>query len=228
MRITESYGIGAAAGARGHVVVIDVLRAFTTAAHALAAGAAEILLVATPEEALALRAADRSLFLAGEVGGRPIPGFDVGNSPDAVSRTDLAGRRVVLRSSSGVQGALGARGAAAVWLGSLVTAWATARAIASQRPEEVTLLAMGAPCGPDGLEDIACSVHLARLLRGEPPDPPATVRAVRESPAGRDALDPAKWWISPEDLDCATSIDRFDFAIRAERRDGRLVARAVR
>jgi hypothetical protein len=91
---------------------------------------------------------------------------------------------------------------------------------------------MGAPDGPDGLEDVACSAHLARLLRGAPVDPDATVRAVRESPAGANALDPSIDWISPDDLRCAVSIDRFDFAIRAERRadrgDHRLVARVVR
>ena len=42
----------------GMAVVVDVLRAFTTAAFAIAGGAKEILLAATVEEALGLR--DRS------------------------------------------------------------------------------------------------------------------------------------------------------------------------
>ena len=42
-------------GVGGVVVVIDVLRAFTTAAFAFAAGAREIVLVSTVDEALALR-----------------------------------------------------------------------------------------------------------------------------------------------------------------------------
>lgn len=230
MRITESYGIRAAADARGHVVVIDVLRAFTTAAYALAAGASEILLVGAPEKALRLRAGDPSLFLAGEVGGRPIPGFDIGNSPAALERMigaqALRGRRVALRSSSGVQGALAARAAEATWLGSLVTATATACSIAATSSGDVTLLAMGSPEGPDGPEDVACSSLLAGLLRGFPPDPEAVIRAVRESPAAAQALDPAIDWISPDDLRCATSIDRFDFAIRAAwSREGLLHAR---
>ena len=45
-----------AAATRGHSVeVIDVLRAFTTAAFAFAAGVREIVLVGAVEEALALR-----------------------------------------------------------------------------------------------------------------------------------------------------------------------------
>jgi 2-phosphosulfolactate phosphatase len=41
--------------ARGVVVVVDVLRAFTTAAYAFAGGAEEIFLVSTVEEAFSLR-----------------------------------------------------------------------------------------------------------------------------------------------------------------------------
>jgi 2-phosphosulfolactate phosphatase len=63
IRIVE--GLPGAASAAGHVVIIDVLRAFTTAAYTFAAGAETIELVATPEEALALPD-----WRMGEVGGR--------------------------------------------------------------------------------------------------------------------------------------------------------------
>jgi len=62
-------GIDGASAATGVVVVIDVLRAFTTAAYAFGAGIAEIELVATREEAFAAPG-----FRMGEVGGRLIPG----------------------------------------------------------------------------------------------------------------------------------------------------------
>jgi 2-phosphosulfolactate phosphatase len=228
MQVVESRGIAGAAAAAGHVVVIDVLRAFTTAAHALHAGAREVRLVGTPEEAFALREAVPDAVLVGEVGGRPIRGFDFGNSPDAVGRADLRGKTVLLRSSSGVQGALTASGAEAMCLGSLVTASATVAWLRKEAPSVVTLVAMGAPQGPDGEEDDACSAYLAALLRGGFPDPAATRTAVVRSPAGRMALDPAVEWISAADLACATAIDRFDFAVVAERREGALVARARR
>jgi 2-phosphosulfolactate phosphatase len=51
IRIVE--GLAGAREATGVVVVIDVMRAFTTAAYAFAAGIREIELVATVEEALA-------------------------------------------------------------------------------------------------------------------------------------------------------------------------------
>lgn len=47
---TQIYRLDACHKAQGLCVVIDVLRAFTTAAFAFAAGALEILMVATVEE----------------------------------------------------------------------------------------------------------------------------------------------------------------------------------
>lgn len=52
--------------AKGLCVVIDVLRAFTTAAYAFAAGAKEIVLVSTAEEAFRMHEEDNSLILMGE------------------------------------------------------------------------------------------------------------------------------------------------------------------
>lgn len=223
-RVVRTSGVASAAGARGAVVVIDVLRAFTTAAYAIAAGASEIVLVASVEQASALR--ERRFpgaLLVGEVGGRPIAGFDHGNSPEAVSALDLAGRRVILRSSSGTQGVVRATAASSLWLGSLVTASATARALARQ--ELVTLVACGAPEGPDGDEDEACAELLEARLLGRPCDQRVFVRRVERSRAGRLASDPGVDWITPGDLACATAVDRFDFALRVVREEGFDVAR---
>src|SRR5207237_5230955 len=76
--------------ATGTVVAIDVIRAFTTAAFALAAGARDIMPVGTVEQALELRARFPGALLMGEVGGYPIEGFDFGNSPSALLGRDLA------------------------------------------------------------------------------------------------------------------------------------------
>ncbi len=60
-------------------VVIDTLRAASTIVTALSCGVAEIIPVASDEEALRLR--DRGMVIAGEAGGVKIPGYDLGNSP---------------------------------------------------------------------------------------------------------------------------------------------------
>jgi 2-phosphosulfolactate phosphatase len=227
MPITRLRGVEAAASARGAVVVIDVLRAFTTAAYALASGAGEIVLVSTPEQAFVLRERWPRALLVGEVGGRAIPGFDHGNSPAAMQELDLRGRTVVLRSSSGTQGVTRAHAAERLFLGSLVVAAATARALA-RMPGETTLLAMGSVQGPDGPEDDACADYLAALIEQRIIDRRAVARTVEESPAGRQALDPAIDWISPGDLACAVAIDRFDFTMPVHREGELLVARADR
>lgn len=228
MRILRARGVAGARDARGTVVVIDVLRAFTTAAYALAAGARAIELVATPEEGLARQRADPTLVLVGEVGGRPIPGFEHGNSPERMAALDLAGRTLVLRSSSGVQGALrAAQTCDALLLGSFVTASSTVGAIRALG-HDVTLLAMGASGADralDGPEDDACAELLEARLAGRAVDwAELSVRA-RSGPSARAALDPTLDWITPGDLELALALDRLDFALEARLEQGRLIAR---
>ena len=227
MRVRIARGLEGARGASGAVVVIDVLRAFTTAAYAFAAGARAVELVGTPEEGLERKRADPRLLLVGEVGGRPIAGFDHGNSPERMASLDLADRRLVLRSSSGVQGALAALATCErLFLGSFVTASATERALRAAALD-VTLVAMGSPTGPDGPEDEACAEYFAARLAGERPDPADFLRRARASPAGLQALDPAIDWISPGDLELALQLDRFPFAIEARVQEGRVLARRL-
>ena len=103
------------AAAAGVAVAIDVLRAYTTAAYGLAAGAREILLTGTVEEALALRAEIPGSLAMGEVNGRQPPEFDFGNSPSALAGLDLSGRPLIHRTSAGTQGAVRAAQASALF-----------------------------------------------------------------------------------------------------------------
>ncbi len=99
-------------GLGGPVVVIDVIRAFTTAAYAFGAGAEAIYLVGSVEEALAFTTRHTGALAMGEDRGRRPAGFDFPNSPVAVSRTDLSGRTMVQRTSAGTQGVIAATRAA--------------------------------------------------------------------------------------------------------------------
>src|SRR5574340_817819 len=89
----------------GAVVVIDVLRSFTTAACALAWGAREVVAVSSIEAARACRASDPGALAIGALGGgHTAAGFDVGNSPSALARHPIAGRRVLLYTAGGTRG----------------------------------------------------------------------------------------------------------------------------
>lgn len=216
MKVHTVKGLEGARLAEGVVVVIDVLRAFTTAAYAFDAGITEIELVSTAEEAFAVPG-----FRMGEIGGRLIPGFDHNNSPSRLLGRRLEGR-AVLRTGSGTQCVVAAGRATEVWLGSLVVASATARALSDRRA--VTLVASGAP--DEGEEDVACADWIASLLQGTPCQEDRVVDAVRTSRAaakhrGDDPDFPAG------DIDCAVAIDAFNFAMKVERNAGRRVATAT-
>ena len=88
-------------------------------------------------------------------------------------------------------------------------------------------MATGVFPGRDGDEDIACADYLAALLRGEPIDSGELVRRVRDSDAGRLFADPADPVFPASDLELCTDVDRFDFALHVERRDGLLVMEAA-
>lgn len=195
MDIVLAYGVGSAPDARGHVVVIDVLRAFTCAAFAFGHGAESIVLVSTTDEALAVKRARPDVLMMGEVRGRIIPGFDFGNSPHELVQAGkkglLRGRTIVQRTGSGTQGVVAAKHADVVYLGSLPVASATCRHLRKIGAETVTLLAMGSPSGDDGPEDLACRAFMAHVLAAREPDRDATIDAVRSSIGGRRALDPA-------------------------------------
>ncbi len=221
MKIRRVSLLEGARSVRGHVVIVDVYRAFTTAAFCIAAGASEIVLVETPEQAFALKAADPGVFLTGEVRGEPIPGFDAGNSPSAIEGIDLSGRRVVQRTSAGTQGVCAAVNADTILLGSFVIAGGTARYL-SARAAEVTIVAMGEKAAYSTNEDEACAAYLEALLRGEPVEPPGFIEPIWLGERGW------PWWFPRRDAELACQVDRFDFALPVAREDGLLVARPAR
>jgi len=211
--------IDGARSATGHAVIVDVFRAFTTAAFCVAAGAREVVLVNDHEQALAMKRADPTLYLCGEIDGRPIAGFDVGNSPSAIERLDLEVRRVVQRTSSGTQGVVAAIRAQAIVLGSFVIADATVRYL-RERANEVTIIAMRQNAKEDADEDLLCARYLAAALRGEPL-PSTAVTLLGDDPA-------VGWadWFPRRDAELALEVDRFSFALPVHREGGLLIARA--
>ena len=209
-------GLSGAASARGLVVVIDVLRAFTTAAYAFAGGATQILLVRTVEEALALRELVPDALLIGEVGGRLIPGFDLDNSPTHMAVADVAGRPLIQRTGAGTQGVVACAGADELVLGSFVVAGATARYIQRRAPEQVSLLATE-PGDERPNEDDACAAYLEALLTGRPADPERTAAAVRTAAIDKMLAERLGADFPATDVELAVAVDRFDFAMVVER-----------
>ncbi|MBN1146337.1 MAG: 2-phosphosulfolactate phosphatase [Anaerolineales bacterium] len=220
----------------GTVVVIDVLRAFSTAAYAFAAGASEIVLVSAVEEAFALRERFPGALLVGEIGGRAIQGFDFSNSPSQLANLDLAGRLLIQRTSAGTQGVVRSARAENLLASSFVCARSTASYIRSLAPQQLTFVITGA--GTDqsaksarpgrGDEDAACAEYISSLLQESGREAESFLGRVRASLSGRALAASTLPDFPPEDLEYCLSVDRFDFALPVQRRDGLLVMQAIR
>lgn len=211
------------AGAVGTVVVIDVLRAFSTAAYAFAAGAHEILLVSTVEEALALRARNPGLLAMGEVEGLKPEDFDFGNSPYEISVQNFTGCRLIQRTSAGTQGVVRSSQAETLLASSFVCAKATAEFIKRSSPEIVTFVISGLGSDGWGDEDMACAQYIEVLLRGESFEIQGFVDRVRKSPSGRALASPEVPEAFANDLEYCLMVDRFQFAMQVQQRGCMLV-----
>lgn len=220
--------LGGAQQATGVVAIIDVFRAFSTAAVALAHGAARIIMVSEVDEALALRHSGLGQLVMGEIEGRAPEGFDFGNSPLEASRVDVRGKTIIQRTSAGTQGIAAASQAQRLYAAALVTATATSRCMRAGDPDQITLVAMGKNALDRTDEDELCALHIRNLLQGRAGNTEAVRQLILAGGEAARFFDASRPYLHREDLEIALDIDRYDFAIRVQPEDGRPVARMER
>lgn len=213
--------------AEGVVVVVDVLRAFTTSAYAFDRGVDEIILVSTVDEAFKLREQDANLLLIGEVNGFPIQGFDLPNSPSVIENLDLTNQRLVLRTTAGTQGAVLAAHARHIYVASLSVAEATAHSIRSHEPESVSFIETGVKSKGGGEEDIACSDYITSLLMGAPLDTVHIENRVRKSRAALKFSDLRDSDFPNTDLEHACKTNQFLFSMKASTSGDNMVLKST-
>ncbi len=216
--------------AAGTVIIIDVFRAFTTAAIAFDQGATSITLVAEADDALALHRSGVGDLLMGEVDGKRPPGFDYGNSPYEITGIDLAGKSLVQSTRAGTVGvaaAFAAANAGAIYLGSFAVAAATVQAVLQDNPQLVTIVAMGDQAVIRSDEDEHCALYLRNLLEGRQPDPDALRQLIMAGGATQKFFDPAQPQYHPQDVELALQFSKYPFAMRVSQEQGRPVARKV-
>lgn len=212
--------------AEGTAIIIDVFRAFTTAAIAFDHGAKEIVLVAEVEEALELHRQGIGDLLMGEVDGKRPEGFDHGNSPHEITTVDVAGKTLVQSTRAGTVGVAAAASTADnIFLGSFVVADATVQAIHRDNPAIVSILAMGDQGRTRADEDEHCGIYLRNLLEGRRPDVPSLQNLIMLGGATQKFFDPAQPQFHPEDVPLALEVSKYPFAMKIHREDGLLVAR---
>jgi 2-phosphosulfolactate phosphatase len=209
--------VAGARSARGLVVIIDVFRAFSLAAYAVARGARAIWPVAAIETALELKAAHPDAILLGERFAKPLAGFDGGNSPTDLDRFELRNRTLIHTTHAGTQGLTSATNAEVVIAGALVNAAAIVEYIKRCSPPLVTLVRMGQHATERCIEDDACADLIAARLRGESSDLEAIRVKLRNAPSAAKFFDPACDWAPERDFELCTQFDAFGFVLRLDR-----------
>ncbi|GAA1403676.1 2-phosphosulfolactate phosphatase [Catellatospora coxensis] len=220
-------GMDAEIPAGGVVVVIDVIRAFTTAAVAFERGVTEIACAPTVEAGRSLRRLHPDRLLVGESDGLKPADFDFGNSPFEMSVERWEGRRMIQATSNGTLGLARCPAPAALLAASARNVGATARWIASNHADvPYTLLCTGRTA-----EDWACARHLAGLLDGSAPGRAELVAGILDGAAEhsrRYAGLPASERVDlSSDLSFCCDVDRSDFAMVGEVREDHVVLTRV-
>lgn len=161
MAVDVAFTPGAAAPAAVGVVV-DVLRATSTIAQALAAGYERVLCAAEIDDARALRASLPDSLLGGERKAVRVEGFDVGASPREF--LEARARTLILSTTNGTRAILEtAERCDRVVLGSLLNLSAVARAVGSG---DSVVVCAGFQ-GGFALDDAYCAGRIVERLGGE-------------------------------------------------------------
>jgi 2-phosphosulfolactate phosphatase len=209
-------------GVDGPVVVVDVIRAFSTAAYAFGAGARCVYLVASVEEALAFKEAHAGSIAMGEDRGLRPEGFDLPNSPVLAAAFDMDDRTVVQRTSAGTQGVVAASSATRLWCASLVCASATAAAVHAAALGTPSYVVTGwfadRPDRP-GSDDRLTADHIEAIRLGAAVDPIDVARRVADSDEATRTLALGPDHCHPDDIRLAVDVDRFGFAMEVTRDD---------
>ena len=231
MKVTHTRLLEGAQAARGVAVIIDVFRAFTCAPLLFSLGIQKSILVSTPEEAFALKEKNSKLVLIGEVGGIPIEGFDLGNSPSEILKkgeTFFKGKTVVQRTSSGVQGVLTALQVAdEVLPASYALAGSIARYIQSKQPPRVSLVSMGWALRHRAPEDEWCGRYIAHLLGVTDYNHNEAIKEILFNQTTQKFFDPEKPHFPPEDPIMCLQLNVHNFVLRAERDGDRVVVNKI-
>jgi 2-phosphosulfolactate phosphatase len=144
-------------------LVVDVLRATSTIAQALAGGYERVLCCAEIDDARALRNEIEDAVLAGERNAEPIPGFDFGNSPREF--VDARAQTLILTTTNGTRAIVQAAARCElVLMGSLLNLEAVS-STARERGEDAEIVCAGV-LGGFALDDAYCAGRIVERLAG--------------------------------------------------------------
>lgn len=149
-------------------IAIDVLRATSTIATALDAGAEAVQAFSSMEELMQVSEAwpaERRLR-AGERGGGKVAGCDMGNSPLDCTAERVAGKRLFISTTNGTRCLERVQKADTVLAAALINRKAIVDYLIEQEPETIWIVGSGWE-GSFSLEDTVCAGAIAHLLSAQ-------------------------------------------------------------
>lgn len=146
-------------------IAVDVLRATTTIATALSAGAEAVQVFSSMDELMQVSEQwpPEQRLRAGERGGAKVTGCDLGNSPLDCTPELMQGRRLFISTTNGTRCLERIQGAETVLTAALVNRAAVVDYLLLHRPETVWIVGSGWE-GSFSLEDTVCAGAIAQLL----------------------------------------------------------------
>ena len=204
--------------AEGVAVIIDVFRAFSVACYAFDGGARRIIATESISEAFSLKKVLKNSILIGERDEKKIDGFDLGNSPTEIIKTNIEGKTIIQTTTSGTKGLVNAKNADIILTGSLVNSDAIVQYIKYLNPEHVSLVAMGYRAFQSAEEDLLCAEIISAGLKNKSKISGQKIAGLQHT-SGKRFFDPNNIDFSPpSDFFLCTMTDRFNFVIKAIRR----------
>jgi len=204
------------------VVVIDVLRAFTTACYAMSNNPKDYIVVRDLDLAYRLKKENPDYILIGERHGFNLPGFDYGNSPTEIKDVDFSNKTIVHTTTLGTRGIINAlKHTKKVITGSFVNAKAIINYLKKEDPDYVHLFCTKDM--PDDNEDLM----FAKYIKGYYENKPLSMEIIKNNLMKHESE--IKYVINPKtecsknDFFLALELNKFNFVIKAYLRDDKLI-----
>ncbi|MEM7727532.1 MAG: 2-phosphosulfolactate phosphatase family protein [Cyanobacteria bacterium P01_A01_bin.45] len=143
-------------------IAVDVLRATTTIATALSAGAEAVQVFSNLEKLKNVGGSWEATkrLLVGERGGNKVPGFDLGNSPLDCTSENVMGKRLFMSTTNGTRALQRIENAKVVITGAFINRVNVVKYLLEKQPESVWIVGSGWE-GTFSLEDTACAGAIA-------------------------------------------------------------------
>ncbi len=211
--------------AQGLVVIIDVLRAFSTCCYVFANGAKEIRTVEKSKDALALKKKNNNYILVGEKNGIRIEGFDYGNSPYEIRDKNFSKKTIIMKTSSGTSTLYKLKNVRNVITGSFVNAGAIINFIKKTNPDVVTFL-----CTDDRYldnEDFLCASYIKSYVGRKKVSFKKIYNLLMKHPSSFKFLSEPLTEYAKKDFGLCMDLNKFDFVIRIQKRNNEMILKKL-